>query len=323
VHWQSTLAETIQATNGVLSELGVRLALERASLWRPKTSSGTLETTIDELRSFDAGADVDFVVGLVGSLPRVEFSFHQLGMAGLLGTHMVVRAMNDAAEFRAIQQYLDELDEGERHKLYQSRKRHKNASVLLHELGHALGALHVQNPEELMHPTYSPEASSFGPETLALLTIALSRPNYATDREQQQVVIEESLQQLKTRQSAAWVVGERESRIEMLEKMRARKAPRSDAPTRASASATISQPGPDVAPDARALFERAAAALAAQREREAWSAAEPLFAKYPKDYAVQELRCKIATALSLPWDEIRAHCLSMMSLTPGVPESFR
>ena len=54
---------------------------------------------------------VDFVLGLVGSLPRVEFSFHQLGMAGLLGKHLVVRAMNDDAEFKYIQHQLDELDE--------------------------------------------------------------------------------------------------------------------------------------------------------------------------------------------------------------------
>ena len=73
----------------------------------------------------------------------------------------------------------------------------------------------------------------------------------------------------------------------------------------------------------RAIFERASQALREKRHREAWALAEPLFGKYPNDYAVQELRCSIATRLSLDWEETRSHCQPMISLTPGVPKSFR
>jgi len=333
IDWQRQLGETVDSANVVLRELHVRLVLQNASMWRPEKSSGTLEASIEQLRASDPGQDVDFVLGLVGSLPRVEFSFHQLGMAGLLGKYMVVRAMNDAAEFKAIQEHLDELDERERHKLYEARKRHKNAAVLLHELGHALGALHVNDTKDLMHPRYSSEAGTFGTETRALLAIALRYPKYATDREANRNVIEQSLERLKKQPSPAWLPGERESRISLLESMQGQQASAAPpsatrTPTHASAApqpktAGASQPGPDVAPADRALYDRAAHALSAKRVRDAWSIAEPLYEKYPKDYAIQELRCNIATSLSLSWEETRAHCRPVMALTPGVPDSFR
>jgi hypothetical protein len=332
IDWQRQLGESVDAANAVLRELHVRMVVQSASTWRPENASGTLETNLEQLRALDAGGDVDFVLGLVGSLPRVEFSFHELGMAGLLGKHMVVRAMNDAAEFKAIQEYLDELDERERHKLYEARKRHKNAAVLLHELGHALGALHVTNAKDLMHPRYSSEAGAFGTETRALLVIALRYPKYATDREANRHVIEQSLEQLKKQPSPAWVPGERESRISLLESMQAQPSAPAPSATRTSLragaaappnAAMTSQPGPDVARSDRTLYDRATRSLAAKRARDAWSTAEPLFEKYPNDYAIQELRCNIATGLSLSWDETRAHCRPVMALTPGIPGSFR
>jgi hypothetical protein len=328
VNWERQVSEIVGEANTVLAELGVQLVVEGARLWRPELGSGTLELALNQLREHDSGSDIDYVVGLVGSLPRVEFAFHQLGMAGLLGKHMVLRAMNDAAEFRAIQERLDELDEGERQRLYRSRKRHKNASVLLHELGHALGALHVNDAKDLMHPRYSPEARGFGDETRALIGIALRRPHHAADPHERRLLVEESLAELRARSASVWIRGERERRIADLEQALASARPPPSATSRPKAlPAPASAPPPprsaELAEADRERLRNAERELAAGRHRDAWSAAEPLFERYPSDYTVQELRCKIASGMGLPWDELRRQCQPVMQLTPGVPEWFR
>ena len=73
-----------------------------------------------------------------------------------------------------------------------------------------------------------------------------------------------------------------------------------------------------MSPEDRALFTKANEALAKSRPREAWSIGEPLFEKYLSDYAVQDLRCKAATRLSLPWEQTHRACEPLMALTPGL-----
>src|SRR5688572_21207820 len=53
VNWQHQLEQSLEAVNTVLAELGVRLVLERTSVWRPSAGSGTLEETLKALREFD------------------------------------------------------------------------------------------------------------------------------------------------------------------------------------------------------------------------------------------------------------------------------
>ena len=83
------------------------------------------------------------------------------------------------------------------------------------------------------------------------------------------------------------------------------------------APAPSTEPGSDVSAEERALFQQAGEALGHGRPRDAWSIAEPLFEKYPNDYAIQELRCKVASRLSLPWEQTRRACEVVMARMPG------
>ena len=98
----------------------------------------------------------------------MTLSFHELGRARVLGRHVVLRTMDDVGELRALEGF-DTLEPTERSRLYQQRKRHKETAVLLHELGHCLGALHTREPAELMHPQYTSDMQSFAPENLELM----------------------------------------------------------------------------------------------------------------------------------------------------------
>ena len=71
----------------------------------------------------------------------------------------------------------------------------------------------------------------------------------------------------------------------------------------------------------RALYAQASGDLAAHRTRDAWAKAEPLFARYPGVYAVQDLRCKLALAQSSQWKDARRECEHLMKLSRGKPKA--
>jgi len=75
------------------------------------------------------------------------------------------------------------------------------------------------------------------------------------------------------------------------------------------AAAAPPSPSPsDVSAADRARFEQARAEYAAGRIREARALAAPLFQRYPKSYAVQELRCQLAMKAGLPMADESAEC---------------
>jgi hypothetical protein len=65
------------------------------------------------------------------------------------------------------------------------------------------------------------------------------------------------------------------------------------------------------------LYRNALGEHRAGREQEAWQIAQPLFERYPADYAVQDLRCQIAMKRDADWDHARAECEGLMKLSPG------
>jgi hypothetical protein len=176
VDWRRQLADLIDDTNRVLGPtVGARLELAGAEPWAPHAEDD-LGAALEELAKSDPGEDVDRVVGLVGSLPRAEVSFHQLGLARMSEKFFVVRAMNDARELDAIRG-LSELEEGERNQLYRARKRHKTATVFLHELGHTFGAPHEVDRSSIMHSSYDHKAEGFSPAAAELLRLGFEREN--------------------------------------------------------------------------------------------------------------------------------------------------
>jgi hypothetical protein len=60
--------------------------------------------------------------------------------------------------------------------------------------------------------------------------------------------------------------------------------------------------------DDQQRFRRAIALETAGDVQKAWAEAEPLFAAYPKHFAVHELRCRLALARGGSWVEVRKEC---------------
>ncbi len=175
--------------------------------------------------------------------------------------------------------------------------------MLLHEVGHTLGALHELDETSIMNPRYSTRLRRFGPQTLEVMRAVLAHrtPTGGLDPSGREAVVA-----LLRREPAPWVPAERAKELERFETP----AP---AATATPAGVTAGLPQPD-----EAAFEDASRLLAAGDASGAGRVAKPLFGAYPNVRAVSELRCNIALKSSLPWEIARQECAA---LTQGVFES--
>jgi predicted Zn-dependent protease len=175
LHWQQTIQDRVEAANEVLAAtFGVRLVADYR-VWQRHAPGASLADSLDALATLDAGDDVLSVVGLTSSTSLVSATFEQLGLASIGGRHLIMRGYADVEERKVFEAEFTELRAEERDLLYESRRRHKTTAVLLHELGHNLGAEHVPTEDTLMHGTYSERSSAFDPQSHAVILAALDQ----------------------------------------------------------------------------------------------------------------------------------------------------
>ena len=91
-----------------------------------------------------------FVIGLIAPAQVSTPSFHERGIARVLGKHIVLRGVDDTVEQRALEKQLRGLRGEEREESQRQRIRHLFATLLLHEVGHALGAAHTRHLQDVM-----------------------------------------------------------------------------------------------------------------------------------------------------------------------------
>jgi hypothetical protein len=175
LHWQQTFEDSIEHANEVLGGMfGVQLVAEFRS-WSRAAPDATLEDSLRALTELDPGDDVLTVMGLTSSLGIVAATFEKLGVAEVGGHHMVLRGYADLEERKLFDRLFTELRSEERELLYQARRRHKTTGLLLHELGHNLGAEHVPDEDTLMHASYSEHATKFDPHSREVILAGFDR----------------------------------------------------------------------------------------------------------------------------------------------------
>ncbi|MBL8920536.1 MAG: hypothetical protein JNJ54_16855 [Myxococcaceae bacterium] len=165
--------ETISAQVARLNEytepaMGVRLELTEVRPWTHRAGQNLTES-LGALETFDAGDDVDLVLGWVSGLTVVELSLDKLGVARLGGRHAVLRAVDDRAEAEAFKRAFTALDLDEREDLSRARRRHKETTLLLHEWAHTLGAPHDGHESGCLFPMYTEQQAGFHPDTVRVL----------------------------------------------------------------------------------------------------------------------------------------------------------
>jgi tetratricopeptide (TPR) repeat protein len=309
--WQVRLHRQIERTNEVLrAVLGVELDIVQVKTWPHQGRLTSLSSAMFDLEEIDKGDNVDLVIGLLTPLPVATSAIHELGRAVPLGKHMVLRGSDDAEEARLLAEYYDKLKDEEREKLYLSRQRHKEEAVLLHELGHLFGAIHVGLPKSLMQPSYDHLNSGFSPIDVDIMKLGLEERD-APKKTKLIAYLEQST-------FDSFVGNERVNMLALLTGDPANLARASDADI---AEVTEEhQPAHDpreVPPPPDPL--RDAARLASQgKDREAWLLLEPMLAKQPEQAQVVNLSCGVTARLETS-SVAEPLCEKAMALLPDDP----
>ena len=300
---RARITRIIEDANDVIGPtLALRLELDEVRPW--DEGAGDLDDALAALETTDAASDVGWVIGFVGRHPTLRTDFTELGNARMHGRHFVMRAMNDAAEYDAINKRFDELDEAQRRELYKKRVQHKEVAVFLHELGHTLGVPHEVAEATLMHSHYARDATSFSEEAAGLMRLTLLRrldPEAMSAEELSSALAD------RVRGSASrWVAEERDAWLAGL------------GSTGEVAGAMVSAVGVpedvddkrwrDLAPKERKAYLEAIELEEQERYEEAWQRVSPLFAAHPGHYEVQDLRCRLAMKRGGDPDELERQC---------------
>ena len=291
--------------------IGARLELVEIRTWqRQGGDRKDLQTAAEELERLDPGDDVDLVVGMVDALSRVSRDMHELGRARLLGRHMVVRGLDDADEVASMERQLRTLSASDRQALYSRRKRHKEQTIFLHELGHALGGLHVTGERDILNPLYDHKADGFG-RSNALLMRAVVRARLARDPGDAKREWAKVLAFVRRNASQSWNEDAKAGLLADLER-RAEGGETREETSEALGSAMRSSD--------RERFRRAEQLRAGGRAHDAWEELEPLLDFYPGEPAVHRLACRLAVAAQGDRSAIESRCGRAAQVAPADAE---
>lgn len=183
--WQLRVYRLIQRASLVwVARYGVALEPVEIRGWSSPSANSSLSLALDALEAEGSADDVDLVVGMVGPLSIFTASMHHLGIARVLGKHLVLRGLDDPAEVDAFRGAFGRLSDEERERVYLQRLQHKELAVLLHELGHAFGALHISDPKSLMMTHWDAQMAHFDPSSDALIRASLEHRGAAQAQRQ-------------------------------------------------------------------------------------------------------------------------------------------
>jgi hypothetical protein len=276
--WKQQLLDLVDEANSVLGpEFALRLEVTQAAAWEPQCDPARMDDCLDELMKLDHGAPDEWVVGVLGALPRFTTSFDELGYASVEGRHFLLRDVSDLQERDAIERAFPGMLPSRRDEIYRHRKHHKRMAVFLHEWGHTLGAQHVPERSALLHASYDDDMKSYGSETSAIIAAALPA-RFASGGED------------------AAAAGQAEP-----------------APGRSAAKPSTSQAVQNLAPADLARFRSAESLANEGSAAQAYAELEPLVERYPAEYAVQQLACRLLMQLGRA-AEVQTVCTRLQQL---------
>jgi predicted Zn-dependent protease len=180
--------------------------------------------------------------------------------------------------------------------------------LLLHELGHTLGAMHVTGDVSIMAPGYHVAQSSFEVPNARLMAVA-ARARLGGSKEpgrEWRAVLD----YIHQHPWSGWNEDERDGIVTELES-------RVKAASEGGAGMPLAG---KVRAEDREKFRAAERLVGAGRPADAWEQLEPLIDFYPDEPSVQLLSCRVAVAADKDRALVATRCERAMQLAPDDPE---
>jgi predicted Zn-dependent protease len=314
VLWRQRFSDELDAVNQYLiPAFGLRLVVAEYASWA-HVDDARLEPMLDALKQHDPARDVDWVIGLASALSSTTNRFHDLGVAHVLGRHMILRGFEDLA----LEPALQGIDESQRTRLREARRQHRQVTVFLHEWAHTLGAMHVPDEHGIMAAEYGHETRSFGQDTEALLRIMLP-VRLAPPAEQSIVAEARALQSyLESAPARPGQKREREQTQEMLAAILA------EAEAAGATGATAETPEAEsgnlaagqVPAEVREQYARVQALHREGKHAQARAGLDELIAAYPAHMEFRLAACRMRLDEVGPTEEARATCGRVAAIAP-------
>jgi tetratricopeptide (TPR) repeat protein len=307
--WRRRIADEIDYANQLLVPmLGLRLEVTEIGPWDRHEPGASLRETLTDLAAHDNGDGVHFVIGLTSALSMVSTDQHELGMAEVLSKYIVLRGFSDIEERKAFERRYPDIEE-EREEVLDARRRHKQTVVLLHEIGHSLGAIHEQESGWIMHPSYEPEQGAISDRNREIMLIAAAERVKPVEAQDLVAMQEKILRAVEASNWGGWVAVERDELVALL---------RSHIEAAKQGSAA-----PPVPAAISAQYGKAEQLLGQGKPREAWTELEPLLAAYPGNATIRLLACRVRIAEHGPTHaEATKVCERAIELAPGDPAPY-
>jgi tetratricopeptide (TPR) repeat protein len=307
--WRKRITDEVDYANQLLTPLlGVKLEITDFKEWDHHDPGGSLRTALADLERVDDGKGVHFVIGLTSALSMVSIDQHELGMADLLTKYIVLRGFSDIEERKAFERRYPDI-EAEREEVLDARRRHKQTLVLLHEIGHSLGAIHESDPGWILHGVYRPQQSSISERNRELMQLALDHRLANPDSDNPAPLAGKLVAAIEKADWGGWVPTEKDEVVAMLrQQLEAGKEDRVASP---------------VPPAVMGQYDRIVRLLGQKKPRDAWNELEPLLQAYPGNASIRLLACRVRLAEHPPdHPDARSVCERAIELAPADPGPY-
>ena len=300
-HWKDNINDELDGASQLLAPLvGAKLVVDDIKPW---DRAGDPHAALAALAQVDPGKDEAWVIGYIAPDEIASDAMAELGDAETLGRHVIVRAWAEQPETAALQARLAGLTASQRAEVLGAHRRHKQAVVLLHELGRSAGAIEDSDPTWIMHGTYSPEQSTFADRNRELLQISVDG-RLADESEGQ--LAHDLLESIGKDDWGGWVADDKQRVVAALRGV--------------SEVAKTGETAKDVPAAASDDFERVRTLAQAGKVDEALNQLENLLIAYPANATMYELKCELLiTKPGIKHKATRAACTHTAELAPGDP----
>ncbi|HTJ47133.1 MAG TPA: hypothetical protein VL463_33760 [Kofleriaceae bacterium] len=308
--WKQQITDQIDYANQLLTPmLGVRLDITETREWDHSSPDAPLREIAAAAADDAPGDDVAWVIVFAGPVAQPTNAFDELGMGELFGKHVVIRGLSDTAEKELFARQFADIPVKDAGDALDARRRHRQTCVLLHMLGHTLGAIHETDPSWIMHATYDPQQSTISERNRELMDIALGDRVKIAELRDKDATAAALLASIDKADWGGWVAAEKDDEESTLRAI--------------VDAAKKGQTAPDVPAAVYDQYEQADRLAQSGHTKEALAQLEPLIAAYPGNAQIRLLACKAQLGQKgPPSDAAKDVCARAAELAQGDPGPY-